>query len=71
MKHRWIVGLVMALAVALAACAPPGQGGQESSAPSEAPSSADAASAPPEESSAPSAAPSEATAPAPSYDYDY
>jgi hypothetical protein len=63
MKHRWIGVLVLGLGVALAACAPPGQGGQESSAPSQAPSSADPVE---------SAAPSEDTgAPAPSYDYDY
>jgi hypothetical protein len=68
MKHRWFGGLVLALAVALAACAPPGQGGQESSAPSQVPSSADPESAPPAESAAPS---EDTGAPAPSYDYDY
>lgn len=70
MKHRWIVGLALALAVALTACAPPGQGGQESSTPSEGAPSAGASTAP-QGSDAPSAAPSEATAPEPSYDYDY
>lgn len=38
MKNRWIGGLLLAVAVALGACAPPG-GGQGSSAPSLAPPS--------------------------------
>ena len=34
MKHRWIGGLALAVAVTLAACAPPSQGGAESDGPS-------------------------------------
>jgi hypothetical protein len=66
MKNRWIGGVVLALAVALGACAPPGQGGGSSDEPSSAPS----LDAPESMGAAPSAEASEA-APAPSYDYDY
>jgi hypothetical protein len=71
MKKRTIGGLVLALAVALGACAPPGQGGGSSDEPSSAPS-LDAAESMGAESmgAEPSAEASEA-APAPSYDYDY
>ena len=34
MKHRWIGGLALAVAVTLAACAPPSQGGAQSEGPS-------------------------------------
>ncbi len=69
MKHRWIGGLVLAIAVALGACAPPGQGGRSSVEPiPAAPLERRSGQAP--ESTAPSED-TEASQPAPSYDYDY
>jgi hypothetical protein len=70
MKNRWIGGLLVAMAVALGACAPPDQGGQQSSEPSvpesEAPAESQAV-----ESQAPSpSAETESEAPSPTpYDY--
>ncbi|HEY6608321.1 MAG TPA: hypothetical protein VI277_03910 [Candidatus Limnocylindria bacterium] len=66
MKNRWIGGLVLAMAVALGACAPPGQGGGSSDEPPE--STAPESIAPASTAAEPSTAPSQ---PAPSYDYDY
>jgi len=49
MKHRWITGLMLAVALALAACAPPDTGGGSSAEPS-----SHGASHDPTESKAPS-----------------
>jgi hypothetical protein len=71
MKNRWIGGLVLAIAVALGACAPPGQGGGSSDEPSEpAPAESTAAESAAPERTAPEPS-AEASQPAPSYDYDY
>ena len=70
MKNRWIGGLVLALAVALGACAPPGQGGGSSDEASGPPSLPAGSQAPESTAAEPSAEASDA-APAPSYDYDY
>lgn len=70
MKNRWIGGLVLAMAVALGACAPPGQGGGSSDEASSPPSTAAESDAPESVQAEPSTEASDA-APAPSYDYDY
>jgi hypothetical protein len=66
MKNRWIGGLVIAIAVALGACAPPNQGGQESGGASQPPESMGAESMEPAESMAPSGTPAPVETP---YDY--
>jgi hypothetical protein len=64
MKNRWIGGLVIAIAVALGACAPPNQGGQESGGASQPPESMGAESMEPAESmGAESMEPAESMAP--------
>jgi hypothetical protein len=71
MKNRWIGVVLLALALSLGACAPPGQGGGSSDGSSPVPSVNAAESMGAESMGAePSMEPSEA-APAPSYDYDY
>jgi hypothetical protein len=71
MKNRWIGGLVIVVAVALGACAPPNQGGQESVGASQPPESMAAESMAaesmePAESMAPSGTPAPVETP---YDY--
>jgi ABC-type oligopeptide transport system substrate-binding subunit len=70
MKTRWMGGLLVAMALALAACAPPDPGGQQSSEPS-APRSEVPAESQAVESLAPSeSAGTESEAPSPTpYDY--
>jgi len=64
MKNRWTGGLVIVVAVALGACAPPNQGGQESGGASEPPESMAPESMAPDESMAPeSMEPAESMAP--------
>jgi hypothetical protein len=45
MKNRWIGGFALAMVLALAACAPPSQGGGGSTAPSQGEPASDAAPA--------------------------
>jgi len=66
MKNRWIGGLVIAMAVALGACAPPNQGGQESGGASQPPESMAPESMAPAESMVPSGTPAPVETP---YDY--
>lgn len=70
MKNRWFGGLVLAMALALAACAPPTQGGGSTSPPeSVTPASGAPESVAPESVAPESVAPSEAEASPTPYDY--
>ena len=72
MKQRWIGGLVLAMAVAHGACAPPNQGGQSSTGPSSAPESvAPVSTATPEASAEAEESGGASETPGPSSDYDY
>jgi hypothetical protein len=67
MKNRWIGGFALAMILALAACAPPSQGGGGSTAPSQAAPASDAAPASAEPM--PSEEPAESEDPADRYNY--
>lgn len=66
MKHRSITGLILAISLTLAACAPPDAGGGSAAEPSAEPSAHDGGSHAPMDSGAPKE--SDSGEP---YDYDY